>query len=382
MVNKERLINQFVELVKIDSESGNEREIADYLKNRFQELGIQAIEDNSMVNSGHSAGNLVVTLVASNNAAESPVIYFTSHMDTVTPGKAIKPVIEGDFIVSDGTTILGSDDKAGIAAMIEALLLIKEHNIEHGKVQFLITVGEESGLKGSRNLQRELLDAEYGYALDSNGRVGRIITAAPTQAKINITVYGKSAHAGVNPEDGISAIQVASYAVANMNLGRIDYETTANIGKFSGGSATNIVCDRVDIVAEARSIDDVKLTKQIEQMNAACLKAAEKFNTHIDFTSEIMYPAFNFKEDNALVKIAIEAVTAIGREPELMASGGGSDANVINGYGIPTINLGVGYENIHTTSERMPIKELAKATELLLELIRTNTKTYNQCSCF
>jgi len=381
MINKERLINQFLELVKIDSESGNEREIADYLKNRFKELGIQAVEDNSMVNSGHSAGNLIVTLAASNYAAEKPVFYFTSHMDTVTPGKAIKPIIDGDFIVSDGTTILGSDDKAGIAAMIEAILLIKEQNIEHGKLQFLITVGEESGLKGSRNLQRELFEAEYGYALDSNGRVGRIITAAPTQAKINITIYGKSAHAGVNPEDGISAIQVASYAIANMNLGRIDHETTANIGKFSGGSATNIVCDRVDIVAEARSIKDEKLAKQLEHMNDACLKAAEKFNTKVDFKSEIMYPAFSFNENHALVQTAIEATKAIGREPELMASGGGSDANVINGYGIPTINLGVGYENIHTTSERMPISELVKATELLLELIRLNTTTYNQCSC-
>ena len=369
MVNKERLLKQFFDLVKIDSETGDERDIADYLKGKFQELGLKVIEDNSEEKSGHGAGNLIATL-ESNQDENLPVIYFTAHMDTVTPGKSVKPGIDGDYIVSDGTTILGSDDKAGIAAILEVLNLIKEQNIPHGTIQFLLTVGEESGLKGSRNLQKDLIQAQYGYALDSNGPVGNIITAAPTQAKIQVTVYGKSAHAGVNPEDGISAIQVASNAIANMKLGRIDKETTANIGKFQGGTATNVVSDRVNILAEARSLHEEKLDKQVKHMKEAFENAAKTFKTKIDFGFEIMYPGFSYDEGHFLVKKAVKAVKTIGRKPELIASGGGSDANVMNGYGVSTINLGVGYEKIHTTSERMPIRELTKITELVIELIK------------
>ncbi|MFV9510757.1 M20/M25/M40 family metallo-hydrolase [Tepidibacillus sp. LV47] len=372
MVQQDRLVKEFIELVKVDSETGNERAIADLLKQKFFELGLQVVEDDSMQRTGHGAGNLVMTMEATSGKENHPVIYFTSHMDTVTPGKSIHPSIQGDVIVSDGTTILGSDDKAGIAAMLEAIRVVNEQQIPHGKVQFLITVGEESGLKGSHHLQKELLEAEYGYALDSNGPVGDIIVAAPTQAKIHVIVKGKSAHAGVNPEDGISAIQVASHAISMMKLGRIDSETTANIGKFQGGTATNIVCDQVEIFAEARSLVDEKMLKQVEHMRKVFEDAAAKFLATVDFNYEIMYPAFRFQEDHPLVIKAIEAITEIGRTPRILASGGGSDANVINGYGIPTINLGIGYENIHTTKEKMPIRELVKTAELVISLMKQN----------
>ena len=371
MINKERLIEGFKELVMIDSESGNEREIADFLKRKFADFGLEVIEDDSMEKSGHGAGNIIATLQA-NHDTQSPVIYFTCHMDTVTPGNSIKPKIEGDYIVSDGTTILGSDDKAGIAAIFEALTILKEKNIKHGEIQFLITVGEETGLKGSKNLQQGLVRAEYGFALDSNGKVGKVIIAAPTQARIEAVVYGKSAHAGVNPEDGISAIQVASYAISKMKLGRIDSETTANIGKFYGGTATNIVTDRVNILAEARSIKEEKIEKQIEHMKKTFEEAAQHFSAKVDFHHEMMYSAYHFTEEDDVVQKAIKAIRAIGRTPELTASGGGSDANIMNSYGIPTVNLGVGYQEIHTTSERMPIEELVKVTELVVELIKQN----------
>ena len=370
MINQERLIEQFIELVQIDSETGFEREIGDELKKRFSELGLEVVEDNSAMQTGHGAGNIIATLQATAGYEHIPAIYFTSHMDTVAPGNAIKPKIEEGYVISDGTTILGSDDKAGIAAMLETITVLKEQEIPHGKIQFVITVGEESGLKGSKNLQRELVTAEYGFALDSNGPVGNIIVAAPTQARIKAVVRGKAAHAGVNPEDGISAIQVASYAISKMPLGRISEDTTANIGRFQGGGATNVVCDYVEILAEARSLDDDKLHQQIEKMNQAFQKAADHFSTTVDFQAEVMYPAFRFEEDHELVQLTIKAVKEIGREHQLIASGGGSDANVINGYGIPTVNLGVGYEKIHTTSERMPIVELVKATELVIALCK------------
>jgi len=372
LINQQRLIDEFMQLVQIDSETGNEREIADVLKQKFVDLGLEVIEDESALITDHGAGNIIATLPANVQSDSSPVVFFTSHMDTVTPGNGIKPRIENGMIVSDGTTILGSDDKAGIATMLEVLRVIKDNDVSHGKIQFLITVGEESGLKGSKNLQSDLLTADFGFAFDSNGPVGHIIVAAPTQARITATIYGKSAHAGVNPEDGISAIQVASYAISQMPLGRIDHETTANIGRFQGGKATNIVCDYVEILAEARSLNEGKLSQQINKMREAFDKAVAKYSAKVDFKHEIMYPSFHFSDDTPVVQKAINAVKRIGRKPELLASGGGSDANVINGYGIPTINLGIGYENIHTTSEKMPITELVKASELLLELIKND----------
>ncbi|MCF6093454.1 M20/M25/M40 family metallo-hydrolase [Microaerobacter geothermalis] len=366
MVNQQRLIDEFMELVQVDSETGHEGAISMVLKNKFSSLGLQVVEDQAKGKTGHGAGNLVATL---EGTTAGPVIYFTSHMDTVVPGKGIKPQVKDGYITSDGTTILGSDDKAGIAAMLEAIRLLKENHIPHPSIQFVITVGEESGLKGAKALDASLIKAEYGFALDSNGKVGEIIVAAPTQAKIEVSILGKSAHAGVNPEDGISAINVASKAISKMPLGRIDHETTANIGRFSGGQATNIVCDRVDILAEARSLVVDKMEKQVDQMKQAFDEAAEEAGAKVEFHWEVMYPAFKFGEEDHVVKVASKAVEKIGRIPSLKSSGGGSDANVINGYGIPTVNLAIGYEEIHTTKERISIEELVKATELVVAII-------------
>jgi tripeptide aminopeptidase len=372
MVNKQRLINEFMELVQTDSETGDERAICDLLKQKLESLGLEVEEDDSAKKTGHGAGNIVATLRGS--VHDAPVIYFTAHMDTVKPGKGVKPSIKDGYIVSDGTTVLGSDDKAGLAALLEGIRVLKEQNLQHGTIQFVITAGEESGLMGSRHLDRSLLKAEFGFAMDSNGPVGEIITSAPSQVKILATIHGKAAHAGVNPEDGISAIQVASRAISMMNLGRIDEETTANIGMFRGGTASNVVPDRVEIVAEARSRDPEKLDAQVRHMVEAFQQAAKQSGAHAEVETKVLYPGFKFTEEDLVVKKAIAAVKKVGREPFIAASGGGSDANVIAGYGIPTVNLGIGYENIHTTKERMPVDELVKAAELVVALVEECAK--------
>lgn len=371
MVNQERLLAEFLELVQIDSETGFEGEIAPVLKKKFAELGLHVYEDQSKSITNYGAGNLICTLEG-NKAG--PTIYFTSHMDTVTPAKGVKPIVKEDgYVYSDGTTILGSDDKAGIAALLEGIRLLKEQNIPHGKIQFVITVGEESGLVGSRALEHDKVEAEYGFCFDSNGSVGKAVIAAPFQMKIFVTIHGKTAHAGVNPEAGISAVSIASKAVAKMKLGRIDSETTANIGKFSGGKnkATNIVVDLVEIEAEARSLVEEKLNAQVAHMKQCFEEVVHEVGGSVEFAAHLQYPGYKYTEDHALVKIADQAIRAIGREPQFFASGGGSDANVIAGYGIPTLNLAIGYEKIHTTEERMPIKELNKAAELFVSLVNT-----------
>jgi tripeptide aminopeptidase len=372
MVNQDRLIEEFLELVKVDSETKHEAQIAQVLKEKFSSLGVEVFEDDTIGVTGHGAGNLICTLNGVKEGVDP--IYFTSHMDTVVPGKGIKPSIQDGYIVTDGTTILGADDKAGLAAMLEAIRVLKENNIPHGTIQFIITVGEESGLVGAKALDPALLKAKFGYALDSDGKVGNIIVAAPTQAKVKATIHGKTAHAGVAPEKGVSAITIAAKAISRMPLGRIDEETTANIGRFEGGTQTNIVCDRVDILAEARSLVGEKMEAQVAKMKEAFETVASEMGGRADVEVSVMYPGFKFAEGDHVVEVAKRAATKIGRTSELQQSGGGSDANVIAGHGIPTVNLAIGYEEIHTTNERMPIEELVKTTELVVAIIEEVAK--------
>ncbi|MFC5447998.1 M20/M25/M40 family metallo-hydrolase [Paenibacillus aestuarii] len=375
MIEQNRLIEEFISLVKVDSETRFEQQISVVLKEKFSKLGLQVVEDDSMAKSGHGSGNLICTLEATDANPAIPVILFTSHMDTVAPGNGIKPQIgEDGYIRSDGTTILGSDDKAGIAAMIEAIQVLKEQNIPHGRIEFVITAGEESGLKGSRAMDPKAISAKFGFALDSNGSIGDIATAAPGRAEIEIIFNGKSAHAGVNPEDGISAIQVASKAVARMSLGRIDSETTANIGSFSGVGPLNVVCDKVRMEAEARSIVQHKLEAQIAAMKEACEAAAAEAQTTCEFNSEIVYASYMHDDNAPVVQLASRALTSLGLPTRTFHSGGGSDANIFNGMGVPTVNLAVGYKEIHTVKEHIAISDLVKTAELVVAIVKETAK--------
>nr|WP_263313215.1 M20/M25/M40 family metallo-hydrolase [Mammaliicoccus sp. Marseille-Q6498] len=367
MINHDRLTNTFLELIKVDSESKNERNIADLLIKKFTELGVQVKEDESQSETGYGAGNLICKLPGK-NTNKTP-IYFTSHMDTVTPGNNIEPEIREDgYIYSKGETILGADDKAGLAAILEAIQVINEDNIEHGDIEFIITVGEESGLVGAKALNPNDIKAKFGYAIDGPGKVGTTVVAAPTQAKIETIIKGKTAHAGLEPEKGVSAINIAAKAISHMSLGRIDEETTANIGRFEGGTATNIVSDHVYILAEARSLNDDKMNQQVAHMKEAFEKTAEEFGCTAEVNVQIMYPSFNLSDQDEVVKLAVQATEKIGRQAELVKLGGGSDGNIISGFGIPTVVLGVGYEFIHTKNERMPLEELQKITEQIIAI--------------
>lgn len=369
-MNQERLTSQFMEMVQIDSETGEEREIADYLLKIFREIGVEAEEDDTQKDTGYGAGNILVRM-AGNTDAEP--LYFTVHMDTVAPGRNVKPTIEDGYIVSDGTTILGSDDKAGIAAIIESIRTIKESGIAHGDIEFVITVGEESGLIGAKAFDASRLKSRFGYAIDSTGKVGTVVTTAPTQSKVEVNIHGKKAHAGVAPEEGVSAINIAAKAISQMKLGRIDSETTANIGRFEGGGATNVVTDHVYLLAEARSLDAGKMEKQVAHMKDVFETTASDMGGHAEIKSEVMYAALDAGKDSEVVDTAVKAIEAIGRTPDLISLGGGSDGNVFAGHGIDTVILGVGYENIHTTEERIPVEELVKVAELVTGIIKVQS---------
>ncbi|QJD82331.1 M20/M25/M40 family metallo-hydrolase [Cohnella herbarum] len=371
MVQKDRLLAEFMELVQIDSETKFETAISKVLTSKFEAFGLEVVEDDVAEKIGHGAGNLFAWLPAKAGYENVPAILFTSHMDTVSPGKGIKPRLDEDgYIRSDGTTILGADDKAGLAAMFETLRVLRDQDLPHGGIQFVIATGEESGLLGSRAMDGSRLRAKFGYALDSNGEIGAIAVAAPTNSRQYITIRGKAAHAGVNPEDGISAIQVASKAVSRMKLGRIDSETTANIGRFEGGGEVNIVTDTIKIYAEARSQVQEKMDRQIETMREAVESAAKEFGAEFDFETTTIYPAYSYGDNDEVVQVAKAAIEAIGLTPRTFSSGGGSDANMFNGNGVPTVNLAVGYEHIHTTKEQIKADDLVKAAELVLAIIK------------
>ena len=372
MINEKRLVECFMELVKIDSVSREERELVDVLIEKLENLGLEVFVDQAGEKIKSNTGNIIAKLKG--NIKEAPPIMFAAHMDTVVPGKDIEPILSGDRIISNGKTILGADDKAGIAALLEALHYIKENDIDCGDIEILFTICEEISLLGAKNLDTSFVKSNIGFILDSGGPTGQIIITAPSQNSLEFTIYGKSAHAGANPEEGINAIQVAGFALSRMKLGRIDEETTTNIGVISGGKATNIVPDEVILKGEARSRNEGKLDKCTKQLKKAAEDSAQEFNTKVDIKIERQYDCFNLSPDDLVVKIAKKASQKIGLEPLLCPSGGGSDANIFNKMGISSVNLAIGMEKVHTVEEYILVEELKRCAEYILSIINTVAK--------
>lgn len=367
MVNRDRMVKEFIELVKIDSTSRNEGNMAAVLRSKLEEMGMSAYEDEAGRIIGGNTGNLICTIKGSRNV---PAILLMAHMDTVVPGEGKKPIIEGNTIRSDGTTVLGGDDIAGVECILEALRVLREKNIEHGDIQVVFTIAEEIGLLGSKNLDYSKIYAKYGFVLDGGGPIGTVAVKAPSHNQIDVVVKGKAAHAGMEPEKGINAVQIASEAISKMKLGRIDYETTANIGVIKGGQATNIVCDRVEIKAEARSRDENKLQEQTNHMHQCFKQAAEKYGGSVDFKFNKEYPAYNIGENEPIISILKKAGSESGLNLKLEATGGGSDTNIINGKGIQAVDLSVGMEKVHSVEEQIDIDNMVKAAEFLVNIIK------------
>lgn len=366
-MNKERLINDFLEMVKIPSLSKSEATFAIYLEKKLKTLGLETYVDNAGEKCEGNTGNILARLKAN---AKLPTVLFGAHMDTVVPGENINPQIKEGFIYSDGTTILGADDKAGIAAILEAVRTITENNIPHGDIELAFTIAEEGGLYGAKYLDYSWINAKTAFILDSSGDIGNVIVQGPAQMKIFATINGKAAHAGVAPELGISAIQVASRAINNMKLLRVDEETTANIGTISGGTATNIVCDSVELKIEARSLKKEKVQNQINHMVDCIEKACNDFSTTCDIRTELNYPPFKVDMDADIIKIIDKAAKSIGISPVFTSTGGGSDTNIFNANGVNALNLAIGMNDVHTTKENIAIDSIIKSSNLLVEIIK------------
>jgi len=355
-------------MVSIDSVSFKEAEFRDYLINEMASLGIKCQEDDAAAKVKGNSGNLVAYVPG--RGKDGPTILLSAHMDTVEPGTGIKPRREGERIVSDGSRILAADDKAGIAVILETVKVLTESGIPHPPLQLLFTVCEEQGLKGVKALDMSLIWADFGYVLDSDGTAGEIVVMGPSHNRIEWTVTGKAAHAGMNPEEGINAIQAAARGLSALPCGRIDEETTCNIGVISGGTARNIVAEKCYVEAEVRSLNENKLEELTSRLNETFSAAVKDYGAGCDIAVERMYPAFRLSEDDLVVRLAVKAAQKVGCEPRLAKSGGGSDANILNARTVPVANLGLGMRKCHTTCEHIFISDLVQTAEWILAIVR------------
>jgi len=381
VINRERLKNFLIELIKIDSLSRREYDVAMRLKRDLEELGGELTIDNAGERVGGNVGNLIAKF-AGTVPASQPLL-LSAHMDTVVPGEGIVPILDGDILRTDGTTVLGGDDKSGVAIICEVLRVIKENAIPCSAIDVVFTICEEAGLIGAKCLDIATLRARTGLVLDSDS-VGFLFTRAPAANRMEFRVHGLEAHAGVCPEKGINAIKVAAEGIAQMNLGRIDHETTANIGVVEGGMAVNIVPNQVVLKGEARSHDPDKLKRQTEHMQRCLEDAAAKHalefdgkrhQARVEAKIERDYDRMDVPESAPIVQLVHAAARNLNLEVKTRATGGGCDANILNQKGLVVANLGTGMREIHTVHEWLDLKDLYLSAQMVLEIVKLNAET-------
>ena len=382
-INEKRMVQLFCDLAKITSLSGKEGAIARRLSILLKFMGAEVFIDDA----GRKIGGETGTLIARwPGTIPGEPFLLSAHMDTVGPADNVKPVVTRDRVSSDGTTILGADCKAGIAIILEVLKTIEDNHLHHPPIEAVFTISEEMALMGAKYLDYSKLRSRYGLIFDNEQGIEHVITSAPAADKMDIKVYGAAAHSGVAPEKGISAIKVVSSAIAGMKLGRIDSETTANIGFISGGNAINIVPPLVELSGEARSHDPAKLKKQTRHMEDCLRKAVKKIKVRADgrlvtpryeFLLEQKFPNLRIDKANPVLALIAAAMKEEGLKMKPSASGGGTDGNILYGHGIKAPILSTGMRDVHTTHEYLDLKDFFACARLTLKVIEGWTRTGN-----
>jgi len=375
MINQGRICAEFARQAAIESPSYQEKLMAEYLKERFAALGASVKEDRAGSQIGSQSNNLIFGLPGTK---AGPPLMLSVHMDTVGPTAGLVPVLEDGVFRSQGDTILGADDKSGIAEIIEALEVVREEKIPHVPLEIVVTVCEEMGMLGAKHLDFSLLEARRGLALDTTG-AEHVIHRAPAAKRIQVVITGKAAHAGVAPENGISAIVIAAKAIAAMQLGRIDAETTANIGLLKAGQAVNIIPQYLSLEGEVRSHNPEKLSRHMAQIVACLEQAVNQADIMVD-GHEIKaslkvkvfddYPAMHVPLNADILQLVQQAAVAAQVPMQVKAAGGGSDANIFNAHGIETVIIGTGMNKVHSVEEEVKVADLVKIARLLVEVIR------------
>ncbi|MGH7899580.1 MAG: M20/M25/M40 family metallo-hydrolase [Candidatus Binatia bacterium] len=380
-IDKARIRDLLLELVRIDSHSRKERDVALRLEREMRELGAERVlVDQAGEKVGGNTGNVIAQFAGS--VPDAAPLLVAAHMDTVVPGEGVKPVVDGDIIKSDGTTVLGGDDKSGVAIICEIVRVLRDREIPHGPLDVVFTICEEKGMLGAKHLDAGSLRARTGVVLDSDSP-GFLFTRAPGANAIHARVHGLAAHAGMAPEKGMNAIQIAAEAIAGMRLGRIDDETTANLGLVRGGAAVNIVPELVEIHGEARSHSEAQLEAQTEHMRKRFEDAAaahelvidgETRRAWVEFSAVREYEAMNVPDASAIVRLIVAAGERLQSTVTVTGMGGGCDANILNRRGFEVANLGTGMRDIHTVKEWLDVNDMVHAAEVLLEAIALNAE--------
>ncbi len=363
--DSETILNTFIEMVKIDSPSGGEEAMCAYLKTQFDALGLSSYVD--------SGGNLIVD-IPKNKCPHSSVLVFSGHMDVVPPCHGITPSVSGEgenrLVVSDNTTVLGADDKAALSPVLEALRLSLQHDLPRPQTRLIFTTREETFLGGAKDLDDKALEADFAITFDHTGRQGTIIQKAPSYVEFNIECRGKSVHAGIMPERGINAIVFASKAIDKMTLGRINEETTANIGFIKGGKGTNVVPDLVTLRGELRSHDEAMLKQQLASIQTV-LESEKARMPGVDYTLSHHHEFHRYEIDptQTAVRRVMESAERVAIEPKLTQTNGGSDNNVFMKRGLQGIVMGASFMEPHSLRERVLVSEMARCGAFVSSLL-------------
>ena len=366
-INKKRLIDTFFRLLRIKSPSGDEKEIVKYVREILSGLGLKVEVDDSGKKYGSNSGNLTAFLNGTKPGMMP--LFFGAHLDTVALNGEVIPYMDNGIIRNKNTKcILGGDDKVAVAAIIEVIRYIVENNIETGDIYIIFTISEEIGVVGAKYVDMDKIGAEYGFVFDAHGDIGTIYNQAPYQNSIDAEFTGKAAHAGIEPEKGINSIKAAAIAISNIRFGRLDNETTTNIGNINGGVARNIVPENTKITLEARSLVEPKLEKVTKEMIALLEKASSNTGCKLKYKLIREYDGFKIDLKEIPIKIAFSAIKKIGIDPVVASSGGGSDINVFNSKGKRAVNLSSGMEDVHTNTEYVKTSQLEKLAQLILEI--------------
>jgi len=361
------VLGLFTELAAIATPPGAERPVADRVAAYLEDLGLAVDEDDAGARIDGNTGNLLCALPPSDGAGLP--IFLCAHLDTVPPLGPMEPVVEDGVVRNAGGTILGADNKAAVAAMLEAIARIVRGGRAHGGVELVFTPKEEVGLLGAKAFDHARLRSRVGFVYDQAGPIGDVVLGAPTGKSVVVTFRGRPAHAGIAPEEGRSAIAAAARAIADFRLGRIDEETTANVGVIGGGSARNVVPEWCTLEADVRSHDEGKLTELVQEMLDTVTFAASLAECEAEATVEESYRAYRFRRDELPVRLAATALERCGVAPRYGLTGGGADANVFNERGLACVNLGNGMAEIHTGDEHIAVADLERMVEVTLALV-------------
>jgi tripeptide aminopeptidase len=356
----------FLELAAIPSPPGEERAVADVVLRYLRDLGLDPDEDGCGPEIGSTMGNVYVRLEPT--AAGTP-LFFCAHLDTVPPSGPLEPVVDEGLVRNAGGTILGADNKSAVVQMLEGVRRVLVESRPHAGIELVFTPKEEVGLIGAYAFDHDRLHADIGYVYDQAAAPGEIILGAPWSESMEVQFHGRAAHSGMFPEEGRSAIQAAAKAIADLRLGRVDEETTANVGVINGGTAGNIVPEWCTFLAEARSQSQVKLHALVQEMLDAFTFAATAADCEVEWQLRKSYNGYTFKREDDVVRLAAAALGASGYEPTYAFSGGGADANVFNERGRRCVNLANGMTDIHTSDERITVEDLDGMVEVTLALV-------------